>query len=98
MFGRQIFGAHAPGILQQGQVLRVERIAHLSTSGIDAQAEEITKQVGKVVKAEFGNVEMQLVDPEQLAPLVSYLLSPSSGVITGAMIDYDQQIVGAMPE
>ncbi len=40
----------------------------------------------------------QLVDPEQLAPLVSYLLSPSSGVITGAMIDYDQQIVGAMPE
>lgn len=40
----------------------------------------------------------QLVQPSQLAPLVSYLLSPSSGVITGSIIDYDQQIVGAMPE
>lgn len=40
----------------------------------------------------------QLVDPKQLAPLISYLLSPSSGVITGSIIDYDQQIVGALPE
>jgi NAD(P)-dependent dehydrogenase (short-subunit alcohol dehydrogenase family) len=40
----------------------------------------------------------QLVDPAQLAPLISYLLSPSSGVITGSIIDYDQQIVGALPE
>ncbi len=40
----------------------------------------------------------QLVQPGQLAPLISYLLAPASGVITGAMIDYDQQVVGAMPE
>lgn len=40
----------------------------------------------------------QLVDAKQLAPLISYLLSPSSGVITGSVIDYDQQIVGALPE
>ncbi len=40
----------------------------------------------------------QLIDPKQLAPLISYLLSPSSGVITGSVIDYDQQIVGSLPE
>ena len=40
----------------------------------------------------------QLVKPHQLAPLAAYLLSPDSGVITGAIIDYDQQIVGVMPE
>lgn len=40
----------------------------------------------------------QLIDPEQLAPLISYLLSPTSGVITGSIIDYDQQIIGALPE
>ena len=40
----------------------------------------------------------QLVKPHQLAPLAAYLLSPHSGVITGAIIDYDQQIVGVMPE
>ena len=40
----------------------------------------------------------QLVDPEQLAPLAAYLLSPDSGLITGAIIDYDQQIIGVVPE
>ena len=40
----------------------------------------------------------ELVDPKKLAPLVTYLLSFSSGVITGAIINYDQQIVGAVPE
>ena len=40
----------------------------------------------------------QLVKPHQIAPLIAYLLSPNSGLITGAIIDYDQQIVGAVPE
>jgi len=40
----------------------------------------------------------QLVDPQQLAMLIGYLLAPESGVITGSIIDYDQQIVGALPE
>ena len=34
----------------------------------------------------------------QIAPLIAYLLSPDSGIITGAIIDYDQQIIGAVPE
>ena len=37
----------------------------------------------------------QLVEPNQVAPLVSYLLSPESGVITGSLIHYDQIVPGA---
>ena len=40
----------------------------------------------------------QLAKPDQLAPLIAWLLSPGSGVITGSIIDYDQQIVGALAE
>jgi NAD(P)-dependent dehydrogenase (short-subunit alcohol dehydrogenase family) len=40
----------------------------------------------------------QLIDPNQLAGLVAYLLSPESGVMTGALIDYDQFVSGAHPE
>jgi NAD(P)-dependent dehydrogenase (short-subunit alcohol dehydrogenase family) len=37
----------------------------------------------------------QLAKPEQLADLVAYLLSPLSGIVTGSLIDYNQNIVGA---
>lgn len=40
----------------------------------------------------------QLVQPDQLAGLVSYMLSPDSGVMTGALVDYDQVVAGAYPE
>jgi hypothetical protein len=40
----------------------------------------------------------QLVKPDQVAGLVSYLLSPESGVMTGALIDCDQNVAGAYPE
>lgn len=40
----------------------------------------------------------QLVKPDQVAPLATYLLSPSSGVMTGAIIDCDQNVTGAYPE
>ena len=36
----------------------------------------------------------QLVKPRQLAQLVSYMLSPNAGVMTGALVDYDQTIIG----
>jgi hypothetical protein len=39
----------------------------------------------------------QLVKPEQVAALVAYMPSPESGVMTGALVDYDQNIVGAYP-
>jgi NAD(P)-dependent dehydrogenase (short-subunit alcohol dehydrogenase family) len=40
----------------------------------------------------------QLVKPHQVAGLAAYLLSPESGVMTGALIDYDQRVSGAYPE
>lgn len=38
----------------------------------------------------------QLVKPDQLAQLVAYMISPQSGVMTGALVDYDQNIVGGI--
>jgi NAD(P)-dependent dehydrogenase (short-subunit alcohol dehydrogenase family) len=40
----------------------------------------------------------QLVKPDEVAGLVAYMLSPESGVMTGAIVDYDQNVAGAYPE
>jgi NAD(P)-dependent dehydrogenase (short-subunit alcohol dehydrogenase family) len=48
--------------------------------------------------AEAGRPMGQLIKPEELAGLVSYLLSPESGVMTGALVDVDQWVPGAQPE
>ncbi|NAZ36132.1 SDR family oxidoreductase [Rubellimicrobium sp. CFH 75288] len=39
-----------------------------------------------------------LVKPEHVAALVCYLLSKRSGVMTGALVDFDQNVAGAYPE
>jgi NAD(P)-dependent dehydrogenase (short-subunit alcohol dehydrogenase family) len=39
-----------------------------------------------------------LVKPGHVAGLVSYLLSEESGVMTGAMVDFDQNVNGAYGE
>src|SRR5258708_39602591 len=49
-------------------------------------------------KAESKQRMGQLVKPDQVAGLVSYLLSPESGVMTGALVDYDQNVAGAYTE
>jgi NAD(P)-dependent dehydrogenase (short-subunit alcohol dehydrogenase family) len=51
-----------------------------------------------LAKAEAAQPMGQLVKPEQVAGLAAYLLSPESGVMTGALIDYDQRVAGAYPE
>jgi len=48
------------------------------------------------VQAAAQNLPMgQLIQPDELAGLVSYLLSPESGVMTGALIEYDQHVAGS---
>jgi hypothetical protein len=37
----------------------------------------------------------RLVDPRHVAVLVAYMLSPQSGVMTGALVDFDQHVMGA---
>lgn len=51
-----------------------------------------------LAKAEASRPMGQLAKPDELAGLVSYMLSPESGVMTGALVDYDQWVPGAQPE
>jgi NAD(P)-dependent dehydrogenase (short-subunit alcohol dehydrogenase family) len=51
---------------------------------------------GWLERAEAGQPMGQLCKPYQLAGLASYLLSPEAGVMTGALVDYDQNIPGAL--
>lgn len=49
-------------------------------------------------KAEAAQPFGMLVKPESVAHLAAYLLGPRSGVMTGALIDFDQNVSGAYPE
>jgi NAD(P)-dependent dehydrogenase (short-subunit alcohol dehydrogenase family) len=51
-----------------------------------------------LARAEAGRPMGQLARPDELAGLVSYMLSPQAGVMTGALVDYDQWVPGAQPE
>jgi NAD(P)-dependent dehydrogenase (short-subunit alcohol dehydrogenase family) len=51
-----------------------------------------------LAKAEAARPMGQLAKPGELAGLISYMLSPESGVMTGALVDYDQWVPGAQPE
>lgn len=48
-----------------------------------------------LAEAEAAQPMGQLVKPDQVAALVAYMISPESGVMTGALVDYDQKVVGA---
>ena len=37
----------------------------------------------------------QLIKPTEVAELVVFMLSPASGIMTGSVIDYDQNVMGA---
>jgi NAD(P)-dependent dehydrogenase (short-subunit alcohol dehydrogenase family) len=71
---------------------------------MDTPSESTTQQkfhgVGEhwLAKAEAAQPMGQLVKPDQVAGLVAYMLSPESGVMTGALVDYDQNVAGAYPE
>jgi NAD(P)-dependent dehydrogenase (short-subunit alcohol dehydrogenase family) len=45
-------------------------------------------------KAEAAQPMGQLAKTHQLAGLVTYMLSPESGIMTGSLVDYDQNVVG----
>jgi NAD(P)-dependent dehydrogenase (short-subunit alcohol dehydrogenase family) len=51
-----------------------------------------------LAKAEAAQPMRQLVKPDQVAGLAAYMLSSESGVMTGALVDYDQNVAGAYPE
>jgi len=51
-----------------------------------------------LAKAEARQPMGMLVKPDHVAVLAAYLLGPASGVMTGALIDFDQNVTGAYPE
>ena len=53
------------------------------------------RQPGWLAEAEAAQPMGQLVKPDQVAGLIAYMLSPESGVMTGALVDYDQKVAGA---
>lgn len=71
---------------------------------MDTPGENITQRRyhgaidGWLERAEASQPMGQLCKPHQLAGLASYLLSTDAGVMTGALIDYDQNVAGAYPE
>lgn len=71
---------------------------------MDTPGEDVTQRRyhgatdGWLERAEATQPMGQLCKPHQLAALASYLLSNEAGVMTGALIDYDQNVAGAYPE
>lgn len=71
---------------------------------MDTPGEDVTQRRyhgatdGWLERAESAQPMGQLAKPDQLARLASYLLSLDAGVMTGALIDYDQNVPGAYPE
>lgn len=51
-----------------------------------------------LARAEAAQPMGMLVKPAHVAGLVSYMLSADSGVMTGAMVDFDQNVTGAYGE
>jgi NAD(P)-dependent dehydrogenase (short-subunit alcohol dehydrogenase family) len=51
-----------------------------------------------LTKAEASRPMGRLIKPDELAGLVSYMLASDAGVMTGALVDYDQWVPGAQPE
>jgi NAD(P)-dependent dehydrogenase (short-subunit alcohol dehydrogenase family) len=47
-------------------------------------------------RAEAAQPMGQLVKPDQLAELIAWMAGPRSGVMTGALVDYDQNVAGAI--
>jgi NAD(P)-dependent dehydrogenase (short-subunit alcohol dehydrogenase family) len=55
-------------------------------------------QDGWLAAAEARQPMGMLVKPDHVAGLAAFLLGPQSGVMTGALIDFDQNVAGAYPE
>ncbi len=47
-----------------------------------------------LAKAEAGRPFGRLIRPEEVARMIAFLASAESGLMTGALVDFDQQVVG----
>lgn len=89
-----------------GQALRGHRIRvnGINCGWMDTPGEDATQRrwhgAGDdwLALAEARQPMGMLAKPAHVAGLVSYLLSDASGVMTGALVDFDQNVAGAYPE
>ena len=80
------------------------RVVTVNPGWMDTPGEDMRQQVshdrpkgwleGVEANMPFG----MLVKPEHVARQAAFLLGPDSGVVTGALMDFDQQVVGAYPD
>ena len=66
--------------------------------GLGFRWDPLNLQTRRLEAAEARQPMGMLVKPDNVAGLASYLLSEASGVMTGALIDFDQNVAGAYPE
>lgn len=77
------------------------RVNLLNPGWMDTPTEDATQrkwhnaQDGWLEKAESEQPLGRLIKPDELARTVMFLLSEESGLMTGAVIDFDQSVVGA---
>ena len=80
------------------------RVNGINVGWMDTPGEDATQRkwhdrpVGWLAEAEANMPFGMLVKPEHVAAQAALLLGPESGVITGSIIDFDQQVVGAYPD
>ena len=77
------------------------RVNLLNPGWMDTPTEDATQrkwhgaQDGWLQKAESQQPLGRLIKPDELARTIMFLLSDESGLMTGAVIDFDQSVVGA---
>lgn len=80
------------------------RVNGINVGWMDTPGEDATQQKwhGRsddwLAEAEANMPFGMLVKPEHVAAQTALLLGPDSGVVTGSVMDFDQQVVGAYPD
>jgi NAD(P)-dependent dehydrogenase (short-subunit alcohol dehydrogenase family) len=85
----------------RGDRIRVNGIncGWMDTPGEDSvQRKYHGAQDGWLATAEAKQPFGMLIKPEHVAQLAAYMLGPNSGVMTGSIVDFDQNVSGAYPE
>ncbi len=91
---------NAANALRQHQI----RINGINCGWMDTPGEDMVQrkwhgaQDGWLEQAEAAQPMKQLVKPDHVAGLACYMLGPQSGVMTGSLVDFDQNIAGSFPE
>lgn len=80
------------------------RVNAINVGWMDTPGENVTQQKyhgrkeGWLADAEANMPFGMLVKPAHVAGQAAFFLGPQSGVVTGSIVDFDQQVVGAYPD